>query len=156
LQFGFDHRGNLTQMAEDNWTDLVARLQARGIAFDPGLSDAEVNVAESRFGFRFPPDLRAFLQTALPLRETFPNWRSGKEVALRDCVDRPRERIVLDSEYNAFWLDEWGPRPDTLERAVQIAEEPVAAPPRLIPIYAPRMLPDSPCLPGNPVFSVHQ
>lgn len=44
------------------WTDLVGTLRNDGVDFEPGLTDAEVADAESRYGFRFPPDLRAFLR----------------------------------------------------------------------------------------------
>jgi hypothetical protein len=36
------------------------------IDLEAGLTNAEVIAAENRFGFKFPPDLREFLQTALP------------------------------------------------------------------------------------------
>lgn len=126
------------------------------IDFEPGLSDAEVAAVESRFGFRFPPDLRAFLQTALPRGEHFPDWRSGEEAALRQWLDIPREGVLFDVEHNGFWLPEWGTRPESLEQALHFASELVLAAPKLIPVYMHRMMPDEPHLPGNPVFSVHQ
>lgn len=139
-----------------NWDDLVARLREREIAFDPGLSDAEVAAAEARFAFRFPPDLRALLQTALPRGPHFPDWRSGNETTLRDWFDLPRQGIVFDVEHNGFWLPEWGPRPATLAEAGAVVGRLVAAAPKLIPVYTHRMMPAEPHRPGNPVFSVHQ
>jgi hypothetical protein len=143
-------------MGVQGWDDIVSRLRSRGIAFEPGLTDAEVTAAEARFGFRFPPDLRALLQAALPRGASFPDWRSGDEAELRDWLDRPRQGVVFDVEYNGFWLDEWGPRPEALMEAKRVAEQLVAAAPRLIPVYSHRMMPDEPQLPDNPVFSVHQ
>src|SRR5262245_12201831 len=122
-------------MAAEDWDTWVSRLQSRGVPFDPGLTDVEVAAAESRFAFRFPPDLREFLQTALPRGRHFPDWRAGGEAELRDWLDLPRQGIVFDVEHNAFWLEEWGPRPETLAEAKQVAERLVAAAPRLIPIY---------------------
>jgi hypothetical protein len=75
---------------------------------------------------------------------------------LRDWLDQPRQGVLFDVEHNAFWLDEWGPRPTSLEGALRVADELVAAAPQLIPIYNHRMMPDEPHLSGNPVFSVHQ
>ena len=138
------------------WKEMVARLRARGIAFDDGLTDSEVAAAESSFRFRFPPDLRSFLQTALPNGRQFPNWRSGDESALLDWLDLPRQGVLFDVEHNSFWLDEWGKRPTSVVEAKQIAEQLVATAPRLIPIYQHRMMPDDPHMDGNPVFSVHQ
>jgi hypothetical protein len=141
---------------EDPWQRVVAELRERGIPFDEGLSDSEIAGAEYRFGFRFPPDLAAFLQTGLPRGRGFPGWRGGEEAALRDWLDQPRQGILFDIEHNGFWLGEWGARPAGLAEARRIATELIAAAPKLIPIYIHRMMPDEPCKSGNPVFSVHQ
>jgi hypothetical protein len=138
------------------WSNIVEQLKDKGVNLDVGLSDAEVENAESRFGFRFPPDLRAFLQTALPCGKQFPNWRSGDDALLRDWMDMPRQGIVFDIEHNGFWLAEWGPVPGSLEEALRIASELVTAAPKLIPVFIHRMMPDEPCSAGNPVFSVHK
>ena len=143
-------------MESDSWQTLLDRLRKCDIAFVDGLTDAEIIAVEARFGFRFPPDLRLFLQTALPQGGSFPDWRSGEEPALREWLDLPRQGVLFDIEHNGFWLDEWGPRPSTLEEAKRVADELIEAAPRLIPIYLHRMMPAEPHLPGNPVFSVHQ
>ncbi len=157
-------------MDRGGWQELVDQLgnvefrtglitpntQTCRIEFDGGLTGAEVAAVEAKFALRFPPDLRAFLQTALPRGRQFPDWRSGDESALRDWLDQPRQGILFDIEYNGFWLEGWGPRPLTLNGAKQVVSELVAAAPRLIPIFLHRMMPDEPHLPGNPVFSVHQ
>jgi len=121
-------------------------MTERGINFDVGLTDDEVAATEARFGFRFPPDLRAFLQSALPKGERFPNWRSGKETDLRDRLDLPRQGILFDIEHNGFWLEEWGSRPESLADAKRVANELVSDAPKLIPIYIHRMMPDEPHL----------
>jgi hypothetical protein len=126
------------------------------IEFDAGLTGAEVTAVETRFGFLFPPDLRDFLQTALPRGPRFPDWRSGDDATLRDWLDQPRQGVLFDVEHNGFWLNAWGPRPGSLKEALRVADELVAAAPRLIPLYGHRMMPDEPHQPGNPVFSVHQ
>src|SRR5205823_11090661 len=111
------------------------------VEFDEGLSDTEVVAVETRCGFRFPPDLREFLQTALPRGPRFPDWRGGNESELRAWLDQPREGILFDVEHNGFWLEEWGPRPRTLAQAQRRVTEQVAAAPKLIPIYGHRMMP---------------
>lgn len=136
---------------------LAQRLQKGStIQLARGLSDAEVGDTESRFGFRFPPDLRQLLQTALPIGDRFPDWRSGNKSELDEWLDLPRTGILFDVEHNSFWLHEWGERPANLSDALDLASEQVRAAPTLIPMYAHRMMPDEPELPGNPVFSVHQ
>jgi hypothetical protein len=158
-------------MDHSPWQELVDQLRGTKISvgqdaagyvlwdrleFDAGLTDAEIIAVERRFGFKFPPDLREFLQTALPRGQRFPDWRSGDEAELRDWLDTPRQGVLFDVEYNKFWLDEWGPRPAALSEALRIASDLVTAAPKLIPIYSNGMLPDEPHLAGNPVFSVHQ
>ncbi len=141
---------------KDLWSHLVTQMKERGIEFDAGLTDSEVGCTEACFGLRFPPDLCAFLQTAFPHGDQFPNWRSGEESALRDWLDLPRRGILFDIEHNGFWLEEWGTPPTTLADAKRKVSELIASAPKLIPIYLHRMMPDEPHEPGNPVFSVHQ
>jgi hypothetical protein len=157
-------------MSRTDWAALIYRLRGtpyqRGvitpesvthrIEFDAGLSDAEVLSIESEFGFRFPPDLRAFLQTALPRGSGFPDWRSGDRRVLHDWLDEPRHGILFDVERAAFWLDEWGPRPSTQNESLNVASDILRTVPRLIPIFAHRMMPDEPNDSGNPIYSVHQ
>lgn len=130
---------------------LVYRLE-----FDEGLNDTEIASVESRYQFRFPPDLRGFLQTALPKGPQFPDWRAGDERTIRDWMDAPKQGVLFDIEHNDFWLPRWGPRPSSSAEAIRRVEALLSTAPRLIPIFSHRMMPDEPHLPGNPVFSVHQ
>jgi hypothetical protein len=157
-------------MDHGHWQGLVDRLRGTSyqsglitpsspvhrVEFDPGLTDAEVANVEGRFDFRFPPDLRSFLQTALPRGVGFPDWRSGDETTLSYWLNSPAEGVLFDVEHNGIWLDEWGARPDSTAEALAMAGALIAAAPRLIPIYSHRMMPDEPHLSGNPVLSVDQ
>jgi len=105
----------------------VHLLESNGVFFEHGLSDEEIERTEKTFGFKFPPDLRPFLQTALPADikspwgiGAFPNWRSGDTVEIQRRIDWPFEGIAFDIENNGFYL------------------------------------PAEPLLAGNPVFSVYQ
>jgi len=86
----------------------------------------------------------------------FPDWRSGDEEELREWLDEPRRGVLFDVEHTGFWLEEWGPRPGSLDEALRVVSKLVEAAPRLIPNFGHRMMPDEPHLQGNPVFSVHQ
>jgi hypothetical protein len=142
---------------QDPWQRVIAEMkQDRGIQFDHGLSDTEINSTEYRFGLRFPPDLRSFLQTGLPCGQRFPDWRNGEETRLRDWLDLPRQGILFDVQHNGFWLAEWGPKPSDFDKAFGIVNELISKAPKLIPIFIHRMMPDEPRKAGNPVFSVHQ
>ena len=145
-------------MNRGNWSDLIALLEGakRGLHFGEGLSDAEVQRAEESYGVRFPPDLRAFLQTALPLGSPFPNWRIADDPIAREAESFVLRGILFDVEENGVWLPEWGQRPEQLDDAKALVAKHVEKAPRLIPIYGHRMMPDRPHLNGNPIFSIHQ
>jgi hypothetical protein len=154
----------------DEWTELINALRGaeyqvglitqespvHRVQFADGLTDSEVSAVESRFEFKFPPDLRAFLQTALPCGPGFPDWRCGEESVLRDRLDAPRQGVLFDVQHNGFWLEDWGPQPASLAQAALLVDQLVAAAPKLIPVFLHRMMPDEPCLAGNPVLSIHQ
>lgn len=138
-------------MNRDRWTDIVALLQHAGVYFVNGLTDAEVSDIETRFAFQFPPDLRALLQFALPSGSDFPNWRSGSESILREWLNLPRRGVLFDIEHHGFWLEEWGQKPSALSDRLQAADRLLTVAPRLIPVFAHRMMPEEPHLDGNPV-----
>ncbi len=154
----------------DSWLEVVGELDGtayqRGlitptspinrIHFQQGLTDKEIQNVEREHGFQFPDDLRAFLQTKLPAGSGFPDWRADSPDELREWMDRPRQGIAFDVEHNDFWLPEWGPRPESLNEAMQKANDLIRKAPVLIPIYGHRMMPAEPSSAGNPVFSVHQ
>lgn len=139
-----------------DWFGLVDDLKDKGIAFQPGLSDSEIERVERQFRFAFPPDLKEFLKFALPSGDRFPDWRSGTFEDLKRRLDWPLEGICFDIEKNGFWPDDWGARPSSIEAAFAVARHKVESAPVLIPIYAHRYMPDRPHLAFNPVFSVYQ
>ncbi len=152
-----------------DWIKLIERLQGieyrRGlitasspvhrVEFGPGLSESEVERIETTFGFRFPPDLCALLQTGLPIGEGFPNWRSGNVESLRNLLAGPGEGVLWDIRNNDVWLSSWGPKPSSIDESEQIASKLIEEAPTLIPVFSHRMIPAS-ADSGNPVFSVHQ
>jgi len=126
------------------------------VEFDSGLTESEIRTVEAHFDFRFPADLCALLQTALPRGPLFPDWRMPESTALADRLAWPFDGIAFDIEHNVFWLDSWGPRPAALSDALAVARATVESAPRLIPIFGHRYLPAEPEAAGNPVFSVYQ
>lgn len=131
-------------------------LVTAGVQIDPGLTAKEVARIEGTFGFRFPPDLRDFLSLGLPISSSWVDWRKSDEKTIRSRMDWPLEGICFDIEHNAFWLDEWGEKPNNLNAAFEIARLHVHRAPTLIPIFSHRYVPAEPHLAGNPIFSVHQ
>src|SRR5260370_27481276 len=112
-------------------SELNQGLQQRGIQFHRGLSDAEVEKIERRYSFQFPPDLKSFLEEALPVSRGFPDWRDGSEADLKDSLAWPLEGILFDVEHNGFWMPTWGARPQEIDRATELANTNVYTSPPL-------------------------
>ena len=151
-------RGRNHRMAKSNeWREILEMMtELKGIYFNEGLADSEVDDVEQTYGFRFPPDLRAFLQTGLPVGHKFPNWRGEPRQSIQRRLDIPVEGVLFDVERTSFWLPEWGAKPTDMAVAKAHVRMLIAQAPTLIPIYAHRMMPEHPHEMGNPVFSVHQ
>ena len=122
---------------------------------DPGLTDAEIESVQDRFGFQFPPDLRSVLQRFLPVGQNFPDWRGGSVFDLLARLVWPLEGILFDLRHG-LWLAEWGEKPLDSEEAKELVRRIVSGAPILVPIFSHRYLPAEPLLAGNPVFSVYQ
>jgi hypothetical protein len=140
-----------------NYVDAVLKkLREKGITIGPGLTDEEVNAIENDCSFRFPLDLRQFLQCGLPVSPQFPNWRAGTRDDIQSRLNWPTDGILFDIEHNSFWLSDWGQRPIDLSDAKRFATDKIRQAPVLVPVYGHRYLPSEPTLPGNPVYSVYQ
>ncbi len=77
---------------------IVDRLRRWNYVVDLGLSDSEVSAIESSFGFRCPPDLRYFLQQALPVSGGWVDWGNGTEAEIRERLNWPLDGIIFDIE----------------------------------------------------------
>jgi hypothetical protein len=130
----------------------------RGVVrVEPGLTDVEVDLAEARFGLRFPPDLRALLQHGLPVGWDWPNWRDpDAEDYVRWALGRPARAMEFDVLNNGLWFAEWGERPSGAADRARTAAAALAAAPRLVPVHADRYVPCEPWRAGNPVVSCPQ
>ena len=134
-----------------HWKHIVDVMsEERGIQFDEGLSASEIRAIENEFNFSFPTDLAEFLSIGLPTSDRFPDWRNGSRDDLRAWLDLPYSGIIFDVENNDFWLPEWGDRPADSVQTEQVVRNLVDNAPKLIPIYAHRMIPDCPSTSGNP------
>lgn len=122
----------------------------------PGLSEAELDDVEERFGFRFAADHRTFLAAGVPIGDRWPDWRCGNPEQLRKRLDWPVDGVLYDVEHNAFWLPDWGPRPPGLADALARARAHLAHVPQLVPVCGHRYLPGIAGSSGYPVLSVYQ
>lgn len=137
-------------------SQLVEKLIARGIQFDEALSDAEVRAAQTRYRLVFPPDLRTFLQCALPVGQGFPNWRAERSPCVNERLALPLNGILFDVRHGEFWEPAWGKRPASTRKAIKVARRRTREAPTLVPIYGHRYIPTEPDSAGNPVLSVSQ
>lgn len=149
--------------------ELVSALKEQGVIFERGLSEAQIQQIEEIGNFQFPPDLRAFLNYAVPINHNkisadgeiieggyFPNWHDDPQAILFGSREWVEGAFRFDIEHNQFWLAEWGAQPENLEARYNIAIHALEQAPFLIPIYAHRFLPARPVLAGNPVLSMWQ
>jgi len=136
-------------------SESISLLKSRKVVLQDGLTDRETCSIEARYRFVFPPDLRALLQTALPVAPGFPNWRvESNEIWTQ--LRRPIEGVLFDVQNSNFWWTAWGERPESKAEAAMIAERWLIELPPLVPIYRHSYLPCFPNVAGNPVFSIHQ
>jgi hypothetical protein len=119
----------------------------------PPYTEAELDAAQARFGFLFPPDLRALLLKHRLAKAL--DWTCDHD-KIAESLAWPFEGLLFDVENNDLWWPEWGPRPDESAARAAILRSVVDAAPRLIPVYGHRYIPETPHEAGNPVFSVYQ
>lgn len=133
-----------------------------GCEIAPGLTDAEFDRVEARYGFEFADDHRAFLAVGLPVRQPpkpgqtwsspWPDWRHGDPDALRRQLDWPVQGVLNEVECGS-WHSRWGPRPDPAD-AVAVARQRLAEAPRMVPVYGHRCLPAGRGTFRHPVLSM--
>ncbi|WP_051772179.1 hypothetical protein [Saccharothrix sp. NRRL B-16314] len=134
----------------------AARLLARlgRVEIRPGLTEPELAGVETRFGFAFADDHRAFLSVGLPTGGAWPDWRHGNATQLRSWLDRPVEDVVFAVVEAAYWHSSWGTRPARKADAVAAARTRLASVPQLVPVYAHRYLPEGRATFAHPVLSI--
>ena len=138
--------------------DAAKLLDDAGIELGPGLTDAEFDSIDERFGFRFNPDHHSLLTTALPLGDGWPDWRHGSDLELRAWLDRVAEGFIFDvlNQNPPFWPATWGELPCAPEDVATTVRRELATWPRLVPIFGHRFTPAAPSPAGSPVFSAWQ
>ncbi|CAE7802446.1 unnamed protein product [Symbiodinium microadriaticum] len=123
-------------LSQDVIDELIHNMRAAGVAFSEGMTDEEVRQAEENCKIRFPPDLKLFLQTAMPEGPEFPNWRRTVAVSVHDHHAVMRDDIHARlGGVQSFWYTEWGPRPEDRTERASLTARHLKGVPRLIPVY---------------------
>lgn len=148
-------------MKQNQINILINLLSNKGVKFAHGLSDDEVFQIEQKFNIQFPPDLKAFLQTKLPINRSFVNWRLGlrsksESDLIKEKFKRILEGILFDIEVNGFWLRAWGEKPNNLNECFEITKRHYKNYPKMIPICSHRYIASLPHKTDNPIFSIWQ
>lgn len=137
--------------------EAARRVARKRRDIQPGLTDAEFDQIERRYGFEFADDHRAFLAVCLPVgSRNWPDWRNGDPEDLLHKLAWPIEGVLFDVEHNAYWHGGWGERPAEPAAAVGLAREHLSTVPKLVPVYSHRYLPAGRGMSGHPVLSVYQ
>ncbi|XP_062101268.1 uncharacterized protein LOC133807121 [Humulus lupulus] len=134
--------------------NLIQNLRSSDVPVAGGLSNVEFSSIESLFNFSFPPDLRSILREGLPIGSGFPNWRSSSAQQLYILINLPILGLLKQISRRNFWLESWGPFPDDINRALEIAKKFLSKAPVLVPLYRNCYIPSTPNAAGNPVFYV--
>jgi hypothetical protein len=133
------------------------RLAALGtVTMEPGLSDDELARVEDEFGFEFADDHRAFLSAALPVGDSWPDWRDAPRRILQQRLRLPTDGILFAVEWQEFWGADWGDTPARMKDALRSANYHLARVPQLVPVHSNRYLPAGRSSHGRPVLSVYQ
>lgn len=115
---------------------LINKMKEKGVCFEKGLSNAEIERIENTYNIIFPSSLLSFYKYALPIGNSFPKWNDFSDENINSVKERmhfPYKWISSDIMWcKALW--------ETKEA------------PKLIPIYSHRYMPiiDHP---DPPVFS---
>lgn len=148
-------------MEHSLFEQLIGILKDNNVQFAPGLSDEEIDNIQEIFQINFPPDLKIFLQIALPISDGFVKWRDGltsidSKQKIISVLKWPLNGILFDVENNEFWMEGWGDRPDSFSTREKVVKQNYIKYPKLIPIYLHRYISCEPLEFDNPVFSVYQ
>src|ERR1035437_3694110 len=130
--------------------ELKELLAASSAVLADGLTDAEVEQIEHRFGFRFGPDHRELVTTCLPLGEGWPDWRDGSHSELQSRLDWPVDCPMFSIEHGDVWPPSWGARPSESTEAALIGRERLRMVQVLVPLFSHRFLPAAPCQDRSP------
>jgi hypothetical protein len=165
------------EATEERWRTHIPRTAWQvGTRWRSGLTNAQIEAAERRFGLQFPPDYRLFLATLntpdrpmldaryegeigstklVPwLRDGHTDWTGDAETIER-ALEWPIEGLLWSIEADKSWHPLWGPRPETQGERAAVVRGLAQAGAQLIPVGGNCYLAGPGDRGGNPVMSMH-
>lgn len=135
-------------------------MKQQGIALIEGITPAQLDEAERRYGIHFPKKLRAFYEIAMPISEGFVNWiddsaQNQEQIQKRLAFPLRGILIAIEIEAEEIWPFAWGNCPSDPDEAVELAKEYLKNAAPLIPIYGHRYMPYLETSVEPPVLSVY-
>ncbi len=155
-QRGKDDKGGVAStitFGEPIISEFERQRRAEGRLWAEGYTQAELDIAQEKYGLSFPPDLVALLRDRRPVLGY--DWRFD-DIEIRTMLKWPLEGLLFDVEHGGLWWPEWGERPATEDARAEVVGKVVSEAPKLIPLVSHRYLPAEPHEAGNPVLSVYQ
>ena len=160
-----------THTPRDHFAARVGGLDWQtGTRWRGGMTAAQIDAAEARFGLTFPPDYRLFLETLHtpdpPMvgarfegsvlvphsARKFPDW-TGDAAPIQAMLAWPIEGLLWSIEAGGSWYRTWGPRSDSkAEREATVRRLAVHSP-QLVPVFGHRYIAGSSA--GSPVLSIY-
>jgi len=138
---------------------LYQALVGTKARLEPGMTVAELDALEQRFGFEFPPDLWMMLSLALPLDSAhskgWTDWRHASDDVLQERLAWPVDGLVGHVKLGLWWPT-WGSRPKATSEAVKVARAALGVLPQLVPVRSYHFICSEPSQPGNPVLLCHE
>ena len=97
------------------YLEIIKLLKEKGIKFDAGLTQSELEKIYEIYEIKFPLSLKSFLTTALPVLDGFYDWRdfsSGNVTKIKNMMQHFYEFVKSASfeEYipnSTYSLDQW-------------------------------------------------
>ena len=67
-----------------------------------GYTQSELDIAQERYGLRFPPDLIDLFLDRQPINGY--NWK-GEDHRIREMLAWPMDMLIFDVEHGSWWRD---------------------------------------------------
>ncbi|WP_159639819.1 hypothetical protein [Erysipelothrix anatis] len=128
---------------KSNYKKLRANLTNKGIIFAEGMSEYDFKIIEDKLNVIFPSQLKEFLSCGVPISKGFYNWKdlSNQNIEqIKQMIERPFLDILKEIENENYWCENWGEKPNDLEKAIKIYNSEYERAPKIIPFYSHRYI----------------